>query len=89
MESKIIVPFAKPSNIVDLNGNTLWVDSITVSPRTDLKPCPFCGGEAQLKEDKRLNMWYVTCPSCKVETDVDKTQEKPIAVWNKRNGISN
>lgn len=79
--SNLIVPFSSSNDIVGLDGNPLYIE---VTSNMNLKPCPFCGGEAEVKEDKRLNMFYVTCPDCKVETDVYHNMEKPIEVWNRR-----
>jgi len=51
--------------------------------------CPFCGGEAVLKSDDKLNGYYwVRCcgGKCNVmpETAVFKTKKKAIAAWNRR-----
>ena len=55
----------------------------------ELKPCPFCGGEANCNnmglvdhEDKPL--WWVVCLDCKVSTHGDTTKEAAIAAWNRR-----
>lgn len=48
-----------------------------------LKPCPFCGGEAQLKRHSRgmggvptaiLDTWAVECSACKGATDTYKSK---------------
>ena len=63
-----------------------------------LKPCPFCGGEAELysmKRDKRkvLGIYYmiatIKCKSCpaKIEVagqDSDRAFKNAAKVWNRR-----
>ena len=57
----------------------------------DLKPCPFCGGEAELKKktDKFLPDRYY--PSCTVDHCIGRNRtiyfpsaEKATREWNKR-----
>ena len=56
---------------------------------SDLKPCPFCGGEAELTfNGNDYVLWrYVECcnPECNVQTQ-QKTQskEQAICAWNQR-----
>jgi len=45
---------------------------------TDLKPCPFCGGEAV------EGMSRIWCEKCGVETEREDDIEKAISVWNTR-----
>lgn len=47
-----------------------------------LKPCPFCGGEAELSNGGPGN-WYVRCPTCKA-TSNDMAGDRAIAAWNTR-----
>ena len=53
-----------------------------------LKPCPFCGGEAEV-EDCRYG-YYVSCqsPTCLVspETGDYETKASAIVAWNRRAG---
>lgn len=62
---------------------------------TELKPCPFCGGEAYIKEECDSFSCYsyvARCKKCLVEvrTDLDMTKdvnynkERAIEAWNKR-----
>ena len=53
---------------------------------SELKPCPFCGGEAEEKEHR--NCWehyfYVKCKNCCVMTPFKFGEEKAIEAWNRR-----
>lgn len=50
---------------------------------TELKPCPFCGGEAELTGFNAPEYW-VWCPSCKASTDAHTGKENAVAAWNTR-----
>lgn len=52
---------------------------------TELKPCPFCGGEASMVSDAGYFMDgnYVRCLECEQEF-VQATAESAAAVWNRR-----
>lgn len=64
----------------------------------ELKPCPFCGGEARLGKthpgpapdgDARYGttVWGVYCPNeecCVVSTDWRSTETEAIEAWNRR-----
>lgn len=56
--------------------------------RSELKPCPFCGGKAVLLHTEgiyELSHFFVTCNSCGVETPrVCRTKEQACEVWNRR-----
>lgn len=54
---------------------------------TELRKCPFCGGEARI--GKRILDWAtwdykIECSKCHCETDVYNTKQEVIEVWNKR-----
>ena len=51
-----------------------------------LKPCPFCGGRAELFGTKNSGIFYVKCLECDVDGNFD-TPEEARAAWNRR--ISN
>lgn len=54
----------------------------------DLKPCPFCGGEADCNnvafEKGNKKMWAVECIECGVVSNFFYTEEKAIEAWNRR-----
>ena len=53
---------------------------------TELRKCPFCGGEATIYEDRHENIIYgynVACDNCCATIFAD-TEEEAIEAWNKR-----
>ena len=55
----------------------------------ELKPCPFCGGIADIAEiadETNGNIWYMpVCTSCDCKLDNGwATTEKAIEAWNRR-----
>ena len=57
---------------------------------TELKPCPFCGGEARVARGfnygERGSIRWVCCSKCGAMTrsDLHKTEEDAAKAWNKR-----
>ena len=60
---------------------------------TELLPCPFCGGEAELHptydmDTNEVDGWFVWCNNdaceCKPETNQHFTEAEAIAAWNSR-----
>lgn len=49
----------------------------------ELKPCPFCGGEAELTGFDAPEFW-VWCPNCKASTDAHTGKQSAIEAWNIR-----
>lgn len=52
---------------------------------SDLKPCPFCGGEANVFPNFTAKDCYVVeCDDCKADSAYCTTEEAAIAAWNRR-----
>lgn len=54
---------------------------------TDLLPCPFCGGEAEMLTAESMNGGYlfgIMCNDCRSRGDVYDTEAEAIAAWNVR-----
>lgn len=53
---------------------------------TELKKCPFCGGNPNL--DVSFGDWSVTCEDCGCKTpwfmSIDNGKERAIMFWNRR-----
>ena len=57
----------------------------------ELKPCPFCGGKAELRHFAGINVTsYVRCMDCKAQTfefrisTEQSSDEEAIEAWNRR-----
>ena len=46
----------------------------------ELKPCPFCGGEAHFVNGST----WLACAGCGAETSFFDTQEEAAEAWNRR-----
>jgi len=55
--------------------------------KSELKSCPFCGGEAVMLEIGFY--WWVRCRSCEAESKLSNTEGEAITAWNRRVGDSN
>lgn len=58
----------------------------------ELKPCPFCGGEATIWsgpiEDDYFNTYYdVYCTECNCMTPKFHVEESAVTFWNRREPI--
>lgn len=54
----------------------------------ELKPCPFCGGKADLckmeRRDFPKTMYMITCNRCFAKTYLLTDKEAVINAWNRR-----
>ena len=51
----------------------------------DLKPCPFCGGEAETCLGPIRGKWGTRCKNCDVwRDDRENSEAEAIAAWNRR-----
>lgn len=55
----------------------------------ELKPCPFCGGKAEIEYKRNLLTWIVQCSnnSCPASYMIGadfETEEATIEAWNRR-----
>lgn len=48
----------------------------------ELKPCPFCGGEAEITKNE-MRVW-VHCTKCYSDTNLYQTQKEAVDAWNLR-----
>lgn len=54
---------------------------------TELKPCPFCGGEAKIRDFSTPDLEPeigVFCTNCRGQTFVYETEAEAIEAWNRR-----
>jgi Lar family restriction alleviation protein len=65
---------------------------------TDLLPCPFCGGTAELvqwRDTLDPHATWIHCIDCDVMTesyhheDAEQAKRLAAAVWNRRTGVDN
>lgn len=49
-----------------------------------LKPCPFCGGEADLYFLSYDRRYFVICEKCDFKTAEFWTEKEAVDAWNKR-----
>ena len=52
----------------------------------DLKPCPFCGGEAKWRKYEFLNVasFYVECVDCDASSNRFDHLDEAVEAWNRR-----
>ena len=50
---------------------------------SELKPCPFCGGEAKLYSAFKKKKAFVLCKSCEASSPM-RTEAEAIEAWNRR-----
>ena len=50
----------------------------------ELKPCPFCGGKAELSYRYLFECFWVVCEQCGTESAAFGTEDGAIEAWNRR-----
>lgn len=57
-----------------------------IEDEIELKPCPFCGGDAEMQQGKHqgLRIFYVSCFGCGARTDLEYAEEFAADLWNER-----
>lgn len=56
----------------------------------ELKPCPFCGSEAEMAVEKRtqatrVTTWYrPICPECQCDLGYFDSKDEAVEIWNRR-----
>lgn len=63
------------------------MDTRQVKKMSELKRCPFCGGEAKIDcylYFDEFNDWFIRCTSCFCRTRTFKTKKSAILTWNNR-----
>ena len=50
----------------------------------NLKPCPFCNGEAHTQYTRSNGRWYVVCGNCHASTTDYLDSDDAIKAWNRR-----
>lgn len=62
--------------------------SLSMTSATELLPCPFCGGEAEIESvewlEPEVNLHSAKCKRCGAESAVRETKAEAIAAWNMR-----
>ena len=51
----------------------------------ELKPCPFCGGEAILGWDYKEEVYFIHCKKCRCTIyNGNEIRDEAVADWNRR-----
>ena len=48
-----------------------------------LRPCQFCGSEAEINGRDRLHYWFIQCVECGATQYGKETKEEAINAWNR------
>ncbi len=54
----------------------------------ELKPCPFCGGEAVISDNNTGLVFYVRCKQCRSAGPAERCATDAAATWNTRSALS-
>lgn len=50
----------------------------------ELKPCPFCGGEAIERRAASYPVFWVKCEACEAEGPTKALEKDAVEAWNRR-----
>ena len=56
----------------------------TTMDEIKLKPCPFCGGEAEIFVSDVTDRAVVYCKGCDAQIQIKPNEEEAIEAWNER-----
>ena len=65
---------------------TIEHEHLKQKPESDLKPCPFCAGEANFDTNTDKTRWFVYCTVCETTTNAKSRKETAQNFWNHRVG---
>lgn len=51
---------------------------------SELKPCPFCGGDEIRLDKNETGHYHAVCTTCECSFSYDWTKEEAITAWNQR-----
>lgn len=54
--------------------------------KSELKPCPFCGGKMVVVHEMEDNRWLVFCHNCGGMMQSFMTKNDAVEHWNRRAG---
>ena len=73
--------------VMDALGRGAHRCRIEIAPvEPELKPCPFCGGDAFAAQAEH-GSWYVECCECPGACHSYLSKGMAVAVWNRRAGV--
>lgn len=74
--------------VADYRG--LYPDAVSIELPAELKPCPFCGGDASTGENYESHpeqRWHIACRKCGGAVLDQFSPEIAIYAWNRRTNI--
>ena len=64
--------------------NKAWDEIAAKQTKLELKPCPFCGGKAEVIGSGKYSDYLAKCSSCGATSEYKSTPEEAAEAWNKR-----